>query len=95
MPAGRELYFVRCEGGTRYGGKTYEATIREPWKLLQNDPYSPLELYHLQDDPGEERDLIDQPPQIARELEAAPRAHIRSGGQVSWQPPNRASAVCR
>jgi arylsulfatase A-like enzyme len=88
MPAGREMYFVRREGGPRYGGKSYEAIIRQPWKLLQNDPYSPLELYHLQDDPGEARNLIDQAPRIARELQAALRAHIQRGGQVRWQTPH-------
>ena len=44
MPPSRELYFVRREGGQAYGGKSYEAIIRDGWKLMQNDPYSPLEL---------------------------------------------------
>ena len=53
----RDLYFVRREGGLAYGGKSYEAIIRGEWKLLQNDPYGPLELYNLNDDPQEQRNL--------------------------------------
>src|SRR5690606_37434788 len=49
----RDLYFVRREGNFRYGGNSYAALIRGDWKLLRNDPYSPLELYNLKDDPGE------------------------------------------
>lgn len=44
VTASRDLYFVRREGGAAYGGKNYEALIRGDWKLMQNDPYSPLEL---------------------------------------------------
>jgi arylsulfatase A-like enzyme len=55
----RDLYFVRREGGPAYGGKTYEAIVRGHWKLLQNNPYSPLELYNLKDDPQENDNLID------------------------------------
>jgi arylsulfatase A-like enzyme len=85
----RDLYFVRREGGPAYGGKSYEALIRGPWKLLQNDPYHPLELYHLGEDPGETRNRVDQAPKIVQELSAALRAHIRRGGSVPWQPPSR------
>ncbi|MEX2026937.1 MAG: sulfatase-like hydrolase/transferase, partial [Pirellulaceae bacterium] len=53
----RDLYFVRREGGNAYGGKSYEAIIRGDWKLMQNDPYSPLELYNLRDDPQEKHNL--------------------------------------
>ena len=57
ITASRELYFVRREGGLVYGGKSYEAIIRGDWKLLQNDPYAPLELYNLKDDPREDHNL--------------------------------------
>jgi arylsulfatase A-like enzyme len=86
-PAGpRDLYFVRREGG-QHGGKSYEALIRGDWKLLQNNPYSPLELYNLREDPREERNVIKAQPRIARELELALRAHIQRGGATPWQKP--------
>jgi arylsulfatase A-like enzyme len=85
----RDLYFTRREGGRAYGGKTYEAIIRGPWKLLQNDPYSPWELYHLQDDPYEQKDLASDHRQIVDELSTAIRDHIQRGGTIPWQAPAR------
>jgi arylsulfatase A-like enzyme len=89
-PAGeRELYFVRREGNPRYGGNSYEALIRGDWKLLRNDPYSPLELYNLKDDPGETTNLATRHRPVFNELATALRAHIQRGGTVPWQPPAR------
>jgi len=85
-PEPRELYFVRREGGA-YGGKSYEAIIRGDWKLLQNNPYAPLELYNLKDDPQETTNLIGQHQAIAAELTAALRRHVQRGGRTPWQPP--------
>jgi arylsulfatase A-like enzyme len=84
----RELYFVRREGGARYGGNSYEAIIRGHWKLLRNDPYSPLELYNLMDDPQETTNVAAKQPQVFRELAAALRAHIQRGGAAPWQQPS-------
>jgi arylsulfatase A-like enzyme len=87
-PSGpRDLYFVRREGGLRYGGNSYEAIIRGDWKLLRNDPYSSLELYNLADDPQETKDLAAAQPKIFQELSVALRAHIQRGGATPWQPP--------
>ena len=83
----RDLYFVRREGGPAYGGKSYEAIIRGDWKLLQNDPFSPLELYQLRDDPQERNNLAAAQPKILAELATALRAHIQRGGATPWQRP--------
>ena len=85
----RDLYFVRREGGPAYGGKSYEALIRGDWKLMQNDPFSPLELYHLGDDPQEQNDLSRSQPKVFNELSAALRAQIQRGGAVPWQRPSK------
>jgi arylsulfatase A-like enzyme len=87
VPASRELYFVRREGGPAYGGKAYEALIRDGWKLMQNDPYGPLELYDLGDDPYERRDLAAARPEVLDEMKTALRKHVQRGGSVPWQPP--------
>lgn len=87
--AQRDLYFVRREGGPVYGGKSYEAIIRGPWKLMQNDPYSPLQLFNLQDDPGETNNVAAKHKQIVVELSTALRQHIQRGGSTAWQPPAR------
>jgi len=83
----RELYFVRREGGPAYGGKSYEAIIKGDWKLMQNSPYAPLELYNLKDDPQETTNLFAKNQKVARELQAALRLHVQRGGATPWQPP--------
>ena len=82
----RDLYFVRREGEA-YGGKSYEALIRGEWKLLQNDPYSPLELYNLKDDPGETANIAMKAPKVFCELSTALAARIQRGGSTPWQKP--------
>ncbi len=81
----RDLYFVRREGGPAYGGKTIEALRRGDWKLIQDSPHAPLELYHLGRDPQETRNVIDSERKVAAELSAALRRQIQRGGQVPWQ----------
>ncbi len=88
LPGPRDLYFVRREGGAAYGGKSYEALIRGDWKLMQNDPYSPLELYNLREDPQEKQNRAAAEKKIFTELSAALRAHMQRGGSVPWQPPS-------
>jgi len=83
----RLLYFTRREGGLRYGGKSYEAVIAGGWKLMQNDPFSPLELYDLTNDPLEQHNLADTRKDVVRDLSAALRRQIQAGGQVPWQRP--------
>ncbi|PQO31055.1 N-acetylgalactosamine 6-sulfate sulfatase [Blastopirellula marina] len=81
----RDLYFVRREGGQRYGGKAYQAIIRDGWKLMQNDPYSPLELYNLNEDPQEQNNLAKTNQKKFRELQQAMQKQIQAAGGVPWQ----------
>jgi len=87
MDTPRDLYFVRREGGAAYGGKSYEAIIRGEWKLMQNTPYSPLELYNLKNDPQEKTNLIGKAPKVFKELSTALRTHVQIGGATPWQKP--------
>ncbi len=91
IPKPRDLYFVRREGGPAYGGKSYEALIRGDWKILQNDPYHPLELYNLRDDPQERNNVAATHRNVFQQLAAARRAHIQRGGATPWQRPARTS----
>jgi arylsulfatase A-like enzyme len=84
-----ERYFVRREGNIQFGGKTIEALIQGPWKLLQDSPFAPLELYNLQRDPQETTDLAAKEKRVLREMAAALRRQIQKGGEVPWQPPDR------
>jgi arylsulfatase A-like enzyme len=83
--AEREVFFTRREGGNPFGGKTIDAVIRGNWKLLQNTPYTPLELYDLGTDPQEKEDVAGKQKKIFNELSASLRAQIQRGGAVPWQ----------
>ncbi len=85
--AQRDLYFVRREGGPAYGGRSYEAIIRGEWKLMQNTPYSPLELYNIKNDPQEKTNLMGKAPKVFKELSTALRMHVQIGGATPWQKP--------
>jgi arylsulfatase A-like enzyme len=87
----RMLYFCRREGGISYGGKTIEALIQGPWKLLQDSPFGPLELYNLRDDPQETTDLAFKQKAVLRDLAATLRQQIQRGGEVPWQRPSNGS----
>ena len=80
-----EFYFVRREGGPAYGGKTIDAFRRDDWKLLQDSPFKPLELYNLKSDPQETTDLAAKNRKLFNELSTALRKQIQRGGSVPWQ----------
>lgn len=80
-------FFRRREGGIQYGGKTIEAVIRGDWKLLQNSPFAPQELYNLKDDPKEEHNLIGKERKIHQELAAELRKQLQRYGTIPWQAP--------
>jgi arylsulfatase A-like enzyme len=81
----RDLYFCRREGGPAYGGKTIEAYRRGPWKLVQDSPFAPLELYNLANDPQEATNVAAREKVVLRDLSAALRRQIQIGGAVPWQ----------
>jgi arylsulfatase A-like enzyme len=87
MQSPRDSYFIRREGGLAYGGKTITAFRRGDWKLLQNSPFTPLELYDLESDPKETIDLAAKSRKIFNELDAARIRQIQRGGSTPWQKP--------
>lgn len=83
----RTLFWMRREGNRRYQGQDYFAVRRGPWKLLHNNPFKPLELYNLDTDPGEQRDVAQNHPGEFNDLARRLRHHIQQAGQIPWQSP--------
>ena len=81
----RILYFTRREGGNRYGGKSINALRKGSWKLIQNNPYQPQELYDLKNDPLEKKNLINDKIDIYMELNKLMMDKIQEGGKTPWQ----------
>jgi arylsulfatase A-like enzyme len=80
----RFLFWVRREGGGRYGGRAYYAARYGDFKLVQNTPFEPMELYNLADDPREEKPLGDKHPMRGKLFNAL-KDHIIQAGAVPWQ----------
>jgi len=83
----RTLFWVRREGGPRYGGRAYYAAREGDFKLVQNSPFEPMALYNLADDPREEHPLDKTQPMYIRLFKAL-QAHISQAGVVPWQRSN-------
>lgn len=79
----RFLFWMRREGGG-YGGRAYYAARYGDYKLLQNSPYEPMELYNLKDDPQEQKPLGRRHKMYQRLFKAL-RNHIVEAGAVPWQ----------
>tara|TARA_B100001093_G_C26757217_1_gene983988 strand:+ start:51 stop:1391 length:1341 start_codon:yes stop_codon:yes gene_type:complete len=81
----RIMYFVRREGGSKYGGKTINAIRKGKWKLLQNNPKDDYELFNLESDPYEKNNLIDSEQKIYDQLNKLLMKQIQSSGKIPWQ----------
>ncbi|MGE3316391.1 MAG: sulfatase [Planctomycetaceae bacterium] len=84
-PLREQWFFLRREGGQEFAGKTIEAVRLGDWKLLQNSPFAPQELYNLRTDPGETTNVIAKERGVAQNLAAALRRHNQRAGAVPWQ----------
>lgn len=91
-PLRTNWFYRRREGGNRYGGKTIEAVRSGDWKLLQNSPFTPLELYNLKEDPLETNNLAGKNPKMFNQMSKLLRAEIQRYGSVPWQKPITSSS---
>ncbi|TWU50876.1 Arylsulfatase [Rubripirellula tenax] len=82
---GREVFFVRREGGVQYGGLTIEAVLKGNLKLVHNFPTHSFELFDLLADPAEATDLAKKQPKVFREMLERLQKHVQRGGQLPWQ----------
>jgi len=82
-PEDRIIFWVRREGGG-YGGRAFYAARYGDFKLLQNTPFEPLELYNLKDDP-QEKTPLDRKHPMYNKLFSALQAHITESGAIPYQ----------
>ncbi|TWU07732.1 sulfatase-like hydrolase/transferase [Stieleria varia] len=85
----RGFFFHRREGGQRYGGLIINAVRKGSWKLLQNSPFQPQELYNVETDPLEQEDVAKKNRGKFNELSAELRVQVQRGGTVPWQKPEK------
>lgn len=85
-PADRMLFWMRREGHV-YGGRAYYAARQGDWKLVQNTPFEPMQLFNLAEDPAEERPLSEEH-EMYQKLFNALRKHVNRSGVVPWQRPS-------
>jgi arylsulfatase A-like enzyme len=83
--AERNLVWVRREGNPRYRGRDYYAVRRGDWKLVQNTPFQPYELYNLATDSLETRNLAHENKPKLEELYCILMAHLQRAATVPWQ----------
>jgi arylsulfatase A-like enzyme len=57
-PRELSLFFAKRSGRFRWGGNLSFAVLRDNLKLLQSDPFRPIEMYDLAADPFETHDLL-------------------------------------
>ncbi len=79
----RVVYFMRREGGN-YTGLCYYAARQGNYKLVQNSPFEPLQLFNLETDPAERIPLKTTSSKFDN-LRYRLSQHIRESGKIPWQ----------
>lgn len=82
----RTVYFVRREGG-KYSGLCYYAVRQGQYKLVQNTPFEPMQLFNLETDPREQIPLSNQGEKF-RDLKYKLSQHIKEAANIPWQKPD-------
>lgn len=62
------------------------ALITEKWKLIRNFDDQSYELYNLENDPGEQRNLVDTRPAVLDDLVPALQARLGAQGKEVGEP---------
>ncbi len=86
----RPLIWVRREGNN-YEGQDYYAVLINDWKMLQNTPFEPFELYNIVKDPGELKNVKNENKEIYNRSTSLLREHLLKVGSVPWQRPGPVS----
>ncbi|MCB1237035.1 MAG: sulfatase-like hydrolase/transferase, partial [Verrucomicrobiae bacterium] len=85
----REFFWVRLEGGAKYGGLLYHAARRGNWKLLRNTGFEEYQLFNLESDPAEDHPVPrEKAPRMYQDLFDGLLRHVNQAGKVPWQREN-------
>ena len=79
----RVVFWMQREGGS-YEGRCYYAARLGQYKLMQNSPFEPLQLFNLDTDPKEYIPL-DPNSQYYKDLQYRLSQHIRETGNIPWK----------
>ncbi len=58
------------------------------WKLVRDTPGGKFELFNMQDDPYEKRDLASAMPEKRDEMIKVLTAHMEKAQEVPWRRPS-------
>ncbi len=81
----RYTFWMRREGGDKYGGQAYYAARHQDDKILQNTPFEAIQFFNLQTDEKESKALDQEKSDIYKNLRIQLQEHIRKAGSVPWQ----------
>lgn len=81
----RTVYFMRREGGLKYGGMIYYSARSKQFKILQNTPWEPMQFFKISTDSKERQPLETSGNKDYEDLFIDLTKHIRLAGSVPWQ----------
>lgn len=79
----RAVYFMRREGG-KYGGLCYYAVRQGQYKIVQNSPFEPMQLFNMDTDPKEQIPLSSGSEKF-KDMRYKLSQHIKEAGEIAWQ----------
>jgi arylsulfatase A-like enzyme len=67
-------------GFTELADESFVSLVTTEWKLIRNDANGDLQLYHISQDDRELRNLVDDQPQTARDINARLQEMMKYAG---------------
>ncbi len=81
----RQVFFMRREGGFKYGGLSYYSARYKDYKIVQNTPWEPMQFFNLREDPYEKQPLEKTKQMAYENLFNQLTRHIQLSGSIPWQ----------
>lgn len=91
----RTVYFMRREGGPKYGGLIYYSARSQQYKIVQNNPFEEMQYFNLGSDPYETKPLKKNEDKGYRLIFNELSRHISLSGAVPWKSPEQVKKLLR